>query len=230
MVWNEFFRDDNEAVRSSTDTSIARARGLRSYHTLIREDLQTGLEAEAEVTAGTPDTVSATDILKAVAEQKLQMRRETYGTRYIDILRSYGVRVNYQMLQRPEVIALSRKNVSITDVVGTGSTNLGDLGGHGIAGLSLRVKRKSFPEHGTLLGLMTVRPRPMAGRWISYLDSARNFEDYYDPGLIHLPPVEMTRGDLSMGQTAPSTVVGYHPWGEWYRREIDRSAIVTESR
>ena len=88
------------------------------------------------------------------------MKRETYGTRYIDILRSYGINVNYQMLQRPEVVAIARNTVNVTDVVQTsaGTGNLGDLAGHGISGGRLVLRRKSFPEHGTLMGLAVLRP------------------------------------------------------------------------
>lgn len=231
LIWNEFFRDYQQATRLPTDApgrlGIA-CNYKRDYWTLLQNAVTQAQTAgfAADVTSGTPDTVSAQEILRAIAQEKAAMRRATYGTRYIDILRSMGIRVNYQMLQRPEVVAVGRGSINVTDVVQTaeGATDpLGTLAGHGIAGQRLSIRRKTFPEHGTLFGLCLVRPVHVNPDYLDWFDTVRDFTSYYDPGLVSMPPVNVTTGDVSSEATTPTDSLGYWPWGDWYRRSMSRS-------
>ena len=147
--------------------------------------------------------VDANDILQAIAVQKLKMKRATYGTRYVDILKSMGVRVNYQMLQRPEIVARHKTKIAINDVVSTSNTpgniddgGLGDLAGYGINGTRMRLKRKSFPEHGTLIGFTVIRPAYMDHQLCSKMDNEPQYEDFYDPALELLPNAEIRAKDI----------------------------------
>lgn len=222
LVYNEFFRDEEQSTVLPDTIQVQQAPVKRSYHSLIRKEMERGEPQMIDVLS---DQVSAEEILRKVAAQKLQMRRETYGSRYIDVLRSYGVRVSYQMLQRPEVIHASKRQISVSDVVATSesqNTELGSLAGHGISGQTINIRRRQFPEHGTLLGIHCIRPDPMSWLINGHFDLPRDFSSYYDPGLTTLPPVELTRADLFCNQTNRPEVLGHHPWGEWYRREPNR--------
>lgn len=247
LVWNEFFRDELTAPVGA-DTIPAGGSGtagLEGNHSVapkrhwineLRDDAFTGTPAMATVVDSTgvawpgialpggQVSVRADDILRAIAEQKLQMRRATYGTRYIDILRSYGVRVSHSMLQLPEIVASAHGAVSITDVVSTSesaTSTLGDLAGHAISGTRIQVRRKTFSEHGCLIGLLAIRP-PFSDRTLlDWMDRPTSYSDYYDPALELLPDQEYQLAQLC-GSFAVDQV-GHGPWGQWYRSALSRS-------
>lgn len=232
LIWNEYFRDQaTQAVKAPGDVSPSTGGAWpvspkRHYWNELRPEEQTGTEAIALVKdpGGSSPWVTARDILRAIAEQKLQMKRATYGTRYVDILRSFGVSVNYQMLQRPEMVASAHGVINVTDVVSTaGPADLGKTSGYGVQGGRISIRRKSFPEHGVLLGVMVVRPPFGDSCMVDYMDKSRGYESYYDPALELLPPVRVTAADV-IGPSIqnPSDQMGYMPWGEWFRKGHNR--------
>lgn len=231
LIYNEFFRDVEAAViaQDRQVSSPLQVSGKRHYWNELREQVAIGADATAPVITGTPDTVKAEDILRAIAQEKLQMKRATYGTRYVDILKSYGVSVNYQMLQRPEIVGMGRSSMNITDIAGTNwdstTTGLGRLAGYGVGNNRLRIRRKSFPEHGTLMFLAVVRPTFVDWAIHDWMDGARGAEyaSYYDPQLELLPTQEVNAGDVVSPVTNnDATAIGYMPWGQWYRQATNR--------
>lgn len=227
LLWNEFMRDHQDAI--AVPTAQPGQYGLlvnfkKDYWTTLQDVQGFGQPDHFfDTNVGSGTQASAQDVLEAIARQKIALKRATYGTKYIDILRSYGINVNYQMLQRPEVVAIGRSVANITDVVSTaeGATkDVGYLAGHGISGTRLTVRRKTFPEHGTLIGCAIVRPpfiHPGVGDWFA---RARDYSSFYDPGLVPMPPVAVEKQDPypSMDLANRTDVVGYQPWGQWYRR------------
>ncbi len=232
LIWNEYFRDEQETAIAPTVLPTATGIAVsfkKDYWSTLR-DAQGLDQAEFFVDSdlGTGVQTSAQDILGAIARQKIATKRATYGTRYIDILRSYGINVNYQMLQRPELVAMSRGTVNVTDVVATDGANLGDLAGHGITGNRLSLKRKTFPEHGVLMNLVVARP-VMSNEFLTeWFDRAsRVYADYYDPGLVPLPPVEVIKRDVmgSIDNIQSADSLGFQPWGDWYRKAMNRNHV-----
>lgn len=227
LVYNEYFRDfdDNIAAPDNNPGQYGRQVDLKKdYYTTLREDIGYGQDVHyADVTAGSPDQVSALEILQAIAQQKAAMRRATYGTRYVDILRGFGIKVNYQMLQRPELVGIGRGVINVTDVVDTSSGGLGGLAGHGISGTRIKLKRKSFPEHGVFMTFCVVRPPAADPIQCDWFDSPRSYESFYDPGLVGLPPVEVDQRDVAPSlNSGISGSIGSWKWGDWYRSALSR--------
>lgn len=233
LIWNEYFRDDNFATRNPTDSpgqwGISVAYKKSEYWANVRADIGESQDIHYfDTNVGSGTEASALDVLRALAKQKISMKRATYGTRYIDILRSYGVSVNYQMLQRPELVATAHGAINVTDVVSTsndGGSDLGAMAGHGISGSRLTIRRKAFPEHGQLLGFVVLRGPQTDPNFIDWFDKPRDYTSFYDPGLVPLPPVAVTRGDVTGAclNANDSDAFGYQPWGEWYRKALSRS-------
>lgn len=219
LIYNEYFRDNEFPVQAPTAKESAGnncwfAHPKPHMTNLLREQI----EVENPVTVDTSGpTLAAEDILRAIAEQKDKMKRATYGTRYVDILRSYGVNVTYNMLQRPELVASSHGTLNITDVVATDAANLGDIAGYAIGGRRIRLRRKTFPEHGVLMGVCVVRP-PYIDRHIKdfMYKGDLKYEHFFDPGLTRLPPETISQKDITWEETT-DTDLGYTPWYEWYR-------------
>lgn len=246
LIYNEFFRDEGIAPVSAdnvpevayTTPTSAECENLvnthlvspkRHYWNELREDFDIGTTASVDVQTGTPNYINADEILRAIAEQKLQMKRATYGTRYVDILKSFGVRVNYQMLQRPEVVAVSHGVINVTDIVATDSgTGLGTTAGYGVLGNRIKMKRKSFPEHGTLIGLVVVRPPFVDKHMVAWEDLHPDYKTYYDPGLELLPYQEVQEKDIIGPLPLSFNETWYMPWGEHYRKQTNRMFFTLE--
>lgn len=233
LIYNEFFRDESQAAKAPTDSCGqygALVSFKKDYWTTIQEQYgEAQQDHRFDTNIGTGTQASAKDVLEAIARQKVAMKRATYGTRYIDILRSYGIKVNYQMLQRPEVVAIGRTSINVTDVVQTGvdssDSGLGELAGHGIGAGRIRIRRKMFPEHGTLMGLCVLRPVWMTSGAGDWFDRPREYEAFWDPGLVTLPPVEITKQDImpSVASAQRTDSLGWNPWGFWYRGAPSRA-------
>ncbi len=229
LIFNEYFRDEDDAAVAPTQTPGPTGLIInykKDYWTELSDNLGV---AQADQTAPVvAAAVSAVEILRAIQRQKVAMKRATYGTRYVDILRSYGINVNYQMLQRPELVGMARGNINVTDVVATDSAGtLGELAGHGISGTRLAIKRKTFPEHGTLMSFVVARPVNADLKFGDWFDRARTYENFYDPGLISLPPVAVEKQDVmpAVGDANLTDVVAFQPWGQWYRRALSKVHI-----
>lgn len=232
LIWNEYFRDEEfTAIAPSFANGPAVASAKRDYWSNLQAEFRKEESSAAPVNQPDMPTanVLASDILHAIALQKISMKRATYGTRYIDILKGYGIKVNYQMLQRPELVGMARGSINVTDVVSTSNAtgsegDLGSLAGHGIAGTRLRIKRKSFPEHGTLMSVLVLRPVHADNQFADWFDLPRAYESFYDPGLVPLPAVEVTRGDVAgpLDTDDQDATIGFQPWGDWYRKGMSR--------
>lgn len=224
LAFNDLFNDSNytpKAPDAKPDTEYGHLVSYKKdYWTTLSDNL--GVDQNEfffDTNRGSGTQASANDVLEAVARQKIELRKRQYGSRYVDNLRAMGVNINYQMLQRPEVVAIHRTMVNVTDVVNTSDTNLGHLAGHAISGSSIRMRRRTFPEHGTLMGFVTVRPTHMNQSYNDWFDTARDYSSFYDPGQVLLPPVEVTTGDVyPAGSIATrSNSLGWMCWGNWYR-------------
>lgn len=247
LCYNEFFRDELSAPLPADDVPFSASvrpgeagnmyiAPKRHWINELRDSSATGIPAQIDVrlsttgavwpglaVPGTSVMVQADDVLRAIAQQKLQMKRATYGTRYIDILRSYGVRVRHDMLQLPEIVSTAHGSVNITDVVSTSNAagELGELAGHAINGSRIQIRRKTFSEHGCLIGFVCVRPPFVDKDLKDWMDSPTSYQDYYDPALELLPDQV-----YDMSRMLPSAVPGteFHgPWGQWYRGALNRT-------
>lgn len=241
LIWNEWFRDQQLQNPISGGALIdLYANNKRHYWTELRTQQQIGFEATAPVTLlGTPGdvtgaSVNAQDILRAIALQKQMVKRATYGTRYVDILRSYGVNVTVAMLQRPEVVAAGHGIVNITDIVstnngaqGSGTESLGLYGGYGVHGHRCNFRRKSFNEHGVLLGIVVVRAPPIDSTMIDFMDKARDYESFYDPALELMPQANILSKDMFgyWPNGNANSLVGYTPYYEWFRKATNRCHV-----
>ena len=98
------------------------------------------------------------------------------------------------------------------------------MAGHGIAGTRLTYKRKTFPEHGTLMAFVVVRPVQTDQNFADWFDTPRDYQSFYDPGLVPLPPVRVDKRDVVpiTPDADKNDLVGYQQWGNWYRSALSR--------
>lgn len=228
-IWNEYFRDEDEAevsIGAATANPLTVSHFNKNLYQIVRDEIQQGdasvapLVVTNDTTPGFAGHITADSVSDALSVQRIKRRRELYGEDYFDFLRGLGVKTNYQMLDRPEVVARVLNAVHITDVVSTSTgTSLGSLAGHGITQQRTGVKKKMFPEHGTLIGLVVMRPTPIQPHNSQYMDHATDYQDFWLPEFERQPPQEIQRNHIA--NDGNSAVIGYVPKYEHYRRSVN---------
>lgn len=165
--------------------------------------------------------IDINDLRRSIALQRFAEARMRYGSRYVDYLRFLGVNPRDGRLDRPEYLGGGKQRVNFSEVLATAegtNTKVGDMYGHGIAGLRSRRYRKMFEEHGWMLTLMSVRPKT------SYIDAfPRKFQrfdpmDHWQKELEVLPWQEVKRNEIDY--RAADATFGYVPRYDEYRHEF----------
>lgn len=143
----------------------------------------------ADLSGATAATINS--LRQAFQLQRLLERDALGGTRYCSLLVShFGVTSPDSRLQRPEYLGGGSSPVQIhsvtqTSASGSGSTPQGNLAAVGVAGSRVGFK-KSFVEHGVVIGLVSVRCDQNYQYGLQRMFSRRGRYDFYWPVLSHL--------------------------------------------
>lgn len=119
-----------------------------------------------KVDLASASTFDVNDLRLAFQTQKFLERNARAGGRYIEQLKAhYGVSPRDDRMQRPEYIGGSRTPVIISEVLQTSQTSSespqGTLAGHGITVDKQYIASYYAPEHGYVIGIMSMMPRPV---------------------------------------------------------------------
>ena len=176
--------------------------------------------AIVDLSAATAATVN--QLREAFAMQRVLERLARGGHRYIELVRSlYSVVCPDYRVQQPEYLGGTRDIINISTIVATASTsgaqNLGDLAGIGSCSFHKPGFRKSFVEHGIILGLAWVRGEARYDRGISKMFTRRGRFDIYMPPMAHLGEQPVIRQELyARGTESDDEVIGYNEaWLEY---------------
>lgn len=184
------------------------------------------LVGTADLSAATPVTINA--LRQAFQIQKWMERNARAGVRYVEsILAHFGVRSSDARLQRPEYLGGGKQPIAISEVLQTtatgitgGSTALGTMAGHAYSALRSNEFKKSFEEHGYIMGIMSIMPRTAytQGQHRSWRRSTRF--DYYWPEFAHLGEQAVLNRELYYDDnpSQDNATFGYQGRYDEYRR------------
>lgn len=168
--------------------------------------------------------ITINDLRSSVRLQEWLERNARAGSRYIEqILAHFGVRSSDARLQRPEYLGGGKSPVTISEVLNTtgqaqetGQTSTplpqGNMAGHGISVGNINGFKKSFEEHGYVIGIMSVLPKT------AYQDGIhrtwRKFDklEYGWPEFANLGEQDITNVEISVDYNTAdtnATVFGY---------------------
>lgn len=154
--------------------------------------------------------VDIRDFREAFALQRYQEARSRYGSNYVDYLRYIGVNPSDARLQRPEYLGGGRQSISFSEVLSTNDAGtLGDLGGHGIGAVRSNKYRRFFEEHGFVITMMTVRPKPIYVNGVHRMWSRTTKEDYFQKELQDIGQQEVLNKEVYAGHSNPDGTFGY---------------------
>lgn len=175
----------------------------------------------AEATA-----VSINDLRTAFQIQKLLERDARGGTRYIELILShFGVQSDDARLQRPEYLGGNSTPVNVSPVAATfaaGEVAQGQLAGIG-TGVNSSGFKKSFTEHGIIIGLVSARADLTYQQGIERFWSRTTRLDFYWPALSHLGEQAILNKEIvAVGAAGDDEVFGYQERYAEYRYKPSR--------
>lgn len=185
---NSFIQADGSTIAANTfgwDTNTADSVIIRANSTYAnRPDIYADLSSAT--------AISINDLRTAFQIQRLLERDARGGTRYIELILShFGVRSSDARLQRPEYLGGGTTRINVNPIASTvavqGGTpvpqaNLAAVG----TGLNRAGFKKSFEEHGVIIGIASARADLTYQQGCERFWSRRTRYDFYWPAFAHL--------------------------------------------
>lgn len=175
----------------------------------------------ADLSAATAATINS--LRQAFQLQRLYERDARGGTRYTEILRShFGVVSPDARLQRPEYLGGSSVRVNINPVQQTSATDAtspqGNLAAFGVVANRDSGFKKSFVEHGYIIGLVNLRADLNYQQGLNRMWSRQTRFDFYWPVLAHLGEQAILSKEIfADGSSSDDDVFGYQERYAEYR-------------
>ena len=105
--------------------------------------------------------INLNDFYRQLVSARQQRRAQGSGDKYVDALRRCGVNPDWRIQQAPEFLGKFSSYVYPGQNPITAETTGGNIGGDRSrykASIDIRLRRKSFAEHGYLVGVVVFRP------------------------------------------------------------------------
>lgn len=175
----------------------------------------------ADLSTATAATINT--LRQAFQLQRLYERDARGGTRYTEILRShFGVVSPDARLQRPEYLGGSSVMVNINPVQQTSATDAtspqGNLAAFGVVSNRDNGFKKSFVEHGYIIGLANLRADLNYQQGLNRMWSRQTRFDFYWPVLAHLGEQAVLSKEIFCdGSASDDDVFGYQERYAEYR-------------
>lgn len=169
----------------------------------------------------TSGSLDIRDLRLASALQRYQERSLKWGNRYEEmIMREFGIRPRDARIDRPEYLGGGKSMLNISEVLQTAegtNTGVGTMRGHGVGSLkNRRIKFKS-PEHGVIIGLVSIRPEPVYTQGIDKEWLKRSRLDFYTPELADVGMQEIMQQELFATADNKDIIFGYTEKYQEYR-------------
>lgn len=179
-------------------------------------------EYQYQLSAGTGETgIYIRDLRKTSALQRYAERSLRYGNRYEEFIqREFGIKPRDYRIQRPEYLGGGAGILNISEVLQTAEstdTGVGTMRGHGVASISQRPIRFRCPEHGLILGLLSIRPKSVYTQGIDREWLKRSRLDFFTPELANIGMQEVLQQELFATPDNVNEVFGYSERYQEYR-------------
>lgn len=180
-----------------------------------------------------PTTIN--DLRRAFRLQEWLERNARGGTRYIEnILAHFGVRSSDARLQRPEYITGVKTPVVISEVLNTTgsfagideptSPPQGNMAGHGVSIGSGYSGSYYVEEHGYMIGILSVMPKPAYQQGIPRTFLKQDPTEFFWPSFAHIGEQEVTNNEIFAYTNSPNDTFGYIPRYAEYKYQANRVA------
>lgn len=176
-----------------------------------------------------PTTIN--DLRRAFRLQEWLERNIRGGTRYIEnILAHFGVRSSDKRLQRPEYITGVKSPMNISEVLNTAGENSasdlpqGNMAGHAVGIAGGYAKSYFCEEHGYILGIVSVLPKPAYQQGIPRTFLKKDPTEFFWPSFAHIGEQPVETQELYAYTANKEQVFGYTPRYAEYKYHPSRVA------
>lgn len=217
MNWTGSAGNRNVQAMPGTTFGFAGAAPAASQNATYASGLAADLSASS--------SVDVTTVREAFALQRYAEARARYGSRYTEYLAYLGVRSSDARLQRPEYLGGGRQSLQFSEVLQTGSTTVdgngvGQLYGHGIAGMRTNRYRRYFEEHGYIVSVAYALPRTIYPQGLFRHWNRRVKEDFWQKELQHIGQQAILMKEIyALGANPDDTFSYGSRYGEYRRAE-----------
>lgn len=200
VPFDPVYKDTSDIVRTSDGGTFPNDTNLETLGTALTGDAVAARVENLESSAG----VTVNDLRTAVRLQEFLEKMARGGSRYIEQIASmFGVRSSDARLQRPEFLGGGRAPVVYSEVLqSVGSLDegiegvLGTMGGHGVSVGRSNSFKKFFEEHGFVMGIMSIVPKPAYQQGVPRMLTRTSKFDYFWPVLANLGEQEIKNKEL----------------------------------
>lgn len=190
------------------------------------EDVSYSAGLQVDLSTASASTIN--DLREAFALQSFAEHRMMFGGRYSEYLKFLGIRYSDGRLDRPEYLGGGKETVQFSEILQTGvdSTDggLGTMGGHGITAMKSNRFTRFFEEHGMIISLMVVKPKPMYHQGLGKFWSKTTKEDFFQYELEGIGQEEVLNKEVYIGHTTPDGTFGWQNRYDEYRYAVDTVA------
>lgn len=141
------------------------------------------------------------DVRRSEALQTLLEIMARSGTRYNEFIEAiFDGKIGDARINRPEYLGKITTNVNVSEVLQTSATTedgpLGDMGGHAAAVANNRIPDFYAPEHGWIIGVLSVLPQTSYFQGIPKKFQRLTQLDNYFPQLTHIGEMAIKNKEL----------------------------------
>jgi len=157
------------------------------------------------------------DVRRAYATDRFEKMRDFYGARYTDVLKGYGIKADWGILQEPECIGVSNNDLRFVQRNSTGDNNFGQRNGYFEGDYKLKIRKTFAPEHGIIMVAAVARADVFNTTSGSHIMCTRDFnanDQWYEPITFDAYNSQKVPGNLFDSGVSPSmrwqTPIGEH--------------------
>lgn len=165
--------------------------------------------------------VSIRSLRESSALQRYAERSLKYGNRYEEFIqREFGISPRDSRIQRPEYLGGGRGLLNVSEVLQTAEstdTGVGTMRGHGIGAITQRRIKFRSPEHGIIIGLLSIRPKIVYTQGIDREFLKRSRLDFFTPELANIGMQEVLTQEIFANSQNKGEIFGYSDRYQEYR-------------
>lgn len=166
-------------------------------------------------------SLSVRSLRESSALQRYAERSLKYGNRYEEFIqREFGISPRDSRIQRPEYLGGGRGLLNISEVLQTAEstdTGVGTMRGHGIGAITQRRIKFRSPEHGLIIGFLSIRPKIVYTQGIDREFLKRSRLDFFTPELANIGMQEVLTQEIYATSSNKGSIFGYSDRYQEYR-------------
>ena len=174
----------------------------------------------------TSGTLSIDNLAQATHMQRFQETMLKIDNDYSKFIKTmYGFQLRNDTIDLPQYLGGSRGEIAFSAVLQTSEGEQGGVGtmyGHGVGRAKQRPIKFRCPEHGVIIGILSIRPKFVYSQGIDRAWSRSNRFDFFLPDFSDIGPQEVMQKELYATKDNKDIMFGYSERFAEYRSRFPK--------